>query len=210
MKKTCAILWCLVVTALLAGACNYDAECWAPGEGQGAGVGGGVITPGAGGGYGAEPDPEPQGDPDNRWRCTGHPIDCMNETDPTVRSCLYVTAYGETKEAAIAWMLQQCTEALAISLGKIYVCESVEDLVCKKLPKISYTCSGTPRCKRGTACKTPDATWYSVCESVDVPVTDNSPELARQQLLDQCEDDLESMSTDPWFCMPGSLKCEAD
>lgn len=200
---------CVMVCVMVG--CSYtEGECWAPGAETGEGIGGGPVIPGGVGGYGAEPDPEPQGESDERWRCTGSPIDCENETDPSLRSCLYMTAYGETKEAAIAWMLQQCTEALATSLGKIYVCENIEALECKEVPKRQYTCTGTPRCKRGSSCKTSDETWYSTCAYVDVPVTDHSPEKARQQLLDQCEDDLESMSTDAWFCMPGSLKCELD
>lgn len=72
MKKTIAVVLVYVCGLLFVGACNYDAECWAPGESTGAGVGGGVIVPGTGGGYGAEPNPEPQGDdPDALDSCGG-------------------------------------------------------------------------------------------------------------------------------------------
>lgn len=224
MKKTCAILWCLVVTALLAGACNYDAECWAPGEGQGAGVGGGVITPGAGGGYGAEPNPEPQGDPAPRWNCKGPVTDCTCDTLPGITlACPFIHTIQPSEKEAKDEGKTVCAIDLAVKLlqsnpdpkaptPKCFCAVSAQ--TCVQSQGKDWSCTGRSSCKRGaSACKTPDEVWDGWCgwgpgEAEPAAVVQHyTAEDARGVLLKTCEEELAEDGGGAWFCMPGTVRC---
>ncbi len=221
MKSTFAILW-LVACGLVAVACNYDEQCWGPGEGQGAGVGGGVIVPGAGGGYGAEPDPEPQ--TEERWTCTGPVTDCTCDTLPGVTlSCPFVTTIQPSEamgkdEGKIVCAFELVTKLLAANTDpkaptpKCACAKSAQ--TCVKSQEKDWYCSGRTSCKRGkSSCKTPGEVWdgwcgYGAGEAEEAPtITHYTAEDARGVLLNACEEQLAEDGGGAWFCMPGTVKC---
>jgi hypothetical protein len=187
-------------------ACNRDGACWAPQDGQ-QGAGGGPVVPVGQGGFGEEPTPEPQGSDEARWECRGAVIDCTNQADPHVRMCPAVTSWGSNEDAALNDAVAQCEYALLVEHHASYLCESTI-MDCVELHPTLYRCSGSARCKRGTQCKAAGEEWFNACPFAGVAVSDFSPEMARQQLLDECQETLAAKGDPgPWFCMPGGLSC---
>ena len=212
MKTTTigALLGALLITIIAA--CSYqEGTCWAPGEDPSIGAGGGPILPPGQGGFGLEePEAESQ-DAATIWACEGDVVNCSNMKDPHVRSCFFMTGVGASKEAAIAQMYTKCEEALIPNSETAYICEDIKNLKCSEAPVPKYSCSGTARCKRGNRCYAPDEVWYNTCQYTDVPVYDLNPQNARQQLLLECQEELnESVGKGPWFCMPGTIVCKSD
>jgi len=206
MKKIIGVI--LVLCTLWA--CNYDDACPTPNTEQSGGVGGGPVLPPGGGGFGEAPSPEPQNET-SAWVCTGQVTGCTFGGGPNGWSlgCDTATGVGDELADAMASLVYQCQKLLRETHGYYWTCTDIEDLNCFESVPEDWECTGRTSCKAGDGCVHEDDSWPYECAYDRTKARGRTAEIARSDLLQECEDRFRTLYGEDMFCMPGTLKCTA-